>query len=97
MKCQLLFSSKKNVNMSSAELVPREVKHHGHADQQHNHIYSMYWDRQARANSVDPDQMPQNVASDQSLHCLPLIQQFLHVSTVADLERNRVGGGEPHL
>ena len=24
-----------------------------------------YWDRQAWANSVDPDQMPQNVASDQ--------------------------------
>ena len=26
----------------------------------------MYWDRQALANSVDPDQMPQNVASDQA-------------------------------
>ena len=26
-----------------------------------------------QANSVDPDQMPQNVASDQGLHCLPLI------------------------
>ena len=25
------------------------------------------WDRQACANSVDPDQMPQNVASDQDL------------------------------
>ena len=24
------------------------------------------------ANSVDPDQMPQNVASDQGLHCLLL-------------------------
>ena len=29
---------------------------------------------QASANSVDPDQTPQNVASDQHLHCLPLIQ-----------------------
>ena len=27
-----------------------------------------YWDRQAWANSVDPDQMPQNVASDQGPH-----------------------------
>ena len=35
-----------------------------------------YWDRQAWANSVDPDQMPQNVASDQGLHCLPLIQHY---------------------
>ena len=25
----------------------------------------MYWDRQAFANSVDPDQVPQNTASDQ--------------------------------
>ena len=41
------------------------------------HIYSMYLDRQAWANSVDPDEMPQNVASHQGLHCLPLIQQFL--------------------
>ena len=28
------------------------------------------------ANSVDPDQTPQKAASDQGLHCLPLIQQF---------------------
>ena len=27
-----------------------------------------YWDRQALANSVDPDQLPQNAASDQALH-----------------------------
>ena len=37
----------------------------------------MYFDRQAWANSVDPDQMPQNVASDQGLYCLPFIEQFL--------------------
>ena len=30
----------------------------------------------AFANSVDPDQMPQNVASDQGLHFLPYIQQY---------------------
>ena len=34
----------------------------------------------ARANSVDPDQMPQSAASDQGLHCLPLVQQFLDTS-----------------
>ena len=34
-----------------------------------------YWDRQAWANSVDPDQTPQNAASDQGLHFLPFIQQ----------------------
>ena len=28
-----------------------------------------YWDRQAFANSVDPDQIPHNVVSDQVLHC----------------------------
>ena len=33
-----------------------------------------YWDRLVWANSVDPDQTPQNAASDQSLPCLPLIK-----------------------
>ena len=28
------------------------------------------WDRQACANSADPDQTPQIAASDQGLHCL---------------------------
>ena len=32
--------------------------------------------RPDRANSVDPDQTPQNAASDHGLLCLPLIQQF---------------------
>ena len=32
-----------------------------------------YWDC---VNSVDPDQMLQNVASDQGLHCLLYIQQY---------------------
>ena len=39
-----------------------------------------YWDRQAWANSEDPDQNPQNAASDHGLHCLPLFQQFLHIT-----------------
>ena len=37
-------------------------------------IYRMFSDRQARANSVDPDETPQNAASHQGLYCLPLIQ-----------------------
>ena len=37
----------------------------------------MYADRQARDNCVDPDEMPQFVASQQGLHCLPLLQLFL--------------------
>ena len=39
--------------------------------------YSKFWDRQAWPNSVDPDQTPQNAASDQGLHCLPLIQHLV--------------------
>ena len=35
--------------------------------------YPKYLDRYASANSADPDQMPHSVASDQGLHCLPLI------------------------
>ena len=45
----------------------------------------MYSDREALANSVDPEEMPQNVASNQSLHCLPLIQQFLDTTPVSNL------------
>ena len=46
-----------------------------------SHIYSKYLERQAWANSVDPDQMPQNVASDLGLYCLTLIKQFLDTLT----------------
>ena len=42
------------------------------------HIYPKY---RALINSADPDQMLQNMATDQSLHCLPIIQQFIHIST----------------
>ena len=37
-----------------------------------------YWDC---ANSVDPDQMPQNVASDQGLHCLQPISSISDTSS----------------
>ena len=40
-------------------------------------IFYKYLDRQAVADIVDPDETLQNVVSDQGLHCLPLIQQFL--------------------
>ena len=40
------------------------------------HVYLKYWSRQAWANSEDPGQILQNVASGHSLHYLPLIQQF---------------------
>ena len=42
-----------------------------------------YWNRQARGNSVDPDQKPQNAFSDQGLHCLPLIQGPVFQSVVS--------------
>ena len=35
-----------------------------------------YWNRHAFANSVDPDQMLQNGASDQGLHFLLYMQQY---------------------
>ena len=49
-----------------------------------NNLYcSFLWDSdiQACANNVDPDQTPQNAASDQGLHSWPLIRQFLDIST----------------
>ena len=40
------------------------------------YIYPKYWDRQACANSVEPDKTPQKLLSDQGLQWLPLIQHF---------------------
>ena len=40
-------------------------------------IYSKYLNRQAWVNSVDPDKMPQYVASHQGLHWLLIIQHFI--------------------
>ena len=39
--------------------------------------YLSYLDRQAWANSVDPEKTLQNAASHQGLPCLPLIQPLL--------------------
>ena len=41
-----------------------------------------YWDRQAFANSIDPDQTLQNVPSDQGLQYLPYKQQYLQKEAV---------------
>ena len=38
--------------------------------------YFTYSERHVCVNSVDPDQTPQNAASDQGLHCLPPTHQF---------------------
>ena len=45
-----------------------------------NTVYK-YSDRQDWENSADPDEMPHNAASHLGLHCLPLIQQFLVITT----------------
>ena len=41
-------------------------------------FYPKFSYRQAWANSVEPDQTPQNAASDQGLHNLPVIQYILN-------------------
>ena len=42
--------------------------------------YSTFPNRLALANNVDPDQTPQNTASDQCIQCLPLtINNFAHI------------------
>ena len=48
-------------------------------------------DRQAIANSLDPNKTLQNRASDQGLHCLPIIQHFLHSSTGGQTDMFKYG------
>ena len=74
MKCQVLFSLK-NIN----EIVKNIV--YNFAKCLTIITNPEYWDRQAFANSLDPDTTLQIMASDQGLHCLPYIQQYLrHIS-----------------
>ena len=40
------------------------------------YLLDTHSERQTWVNSVDPYQTPQNAASDQGLHSLPLVQQF---------------------
>ena len=56
------------------------------------HYNQKYADWQAWANCVDPDQMLQNAASDQGLHCLPLIHQFLHTPTGSEIDLGQILG-----
>ena len=50
-------------------------------------FYPKNYDRQAWANSVDPDQMPRNAASDKRLYfCVPLSQQILDTSEGSEIE-----------
>ena len=56
-------------------------------------IYPEYSDRQVCANSVDPDQTPQNAASDLVLNCLPFIQKFLDIPKGSKVEMFSFGTG----
>ena len=53
---------------------------------------SINWDRQACANNEDPDQLPQNAASDQGLHCLVLIRHILNISTGSRMDSFQILG-----
>ena len=44
-------------------------------------IYPKLWDKNAQVSRVDSDQMLHIMVSDQVLHCLPLLLQFLDTST----------------
>ena len=50
-------------------------------------VCSKYLDRQARENSVEANQTPQNTQSAQGMHFLPVIQAILNtsVSSKSDL------------
>ena len=54
----------------------------------------MYSDRQACVNSVDPDQAPQNAASDQGLHGLLPVQhsQIKFTDSKTDLCKKKYTG-----
>ena len=83
------------LNLNSSSLLPqydlniyveRDIKHQiTQKTTPHYRIYHIYSDRQAWANSIDPDETPQNAASHLGLHCLPLIQQFLDTTSGSEL------------
>ena len=49
------------------------------------------------ANSVDPDQTPQNAASDQGQHCLHNIQECMQHITIVKLARHHFYWKWTHL
>ena len=75
-------------NKASQKLFPMQkliLKHQVYLKHILYRIYHMYSDRQGWANSIDPDETPQNTASHLGLHCLPLIQQFLDTTSGSEL------------
>ena len=60
-----------------------------------NNVFTLWWqtgrhtDRQAWSNSVEPDQTPHYAASDQGLHCLPLIHCLTQQQSVNGLVQRR--------
>ena len=55
-------------------------------------LSTMYWERKAQPNSVEPDQQPQKAASNQGQNCLPLMQQFLDTSIGSSTDLFNFGG-----
>ena len=51
----------------------------------HHYKHRMYSDRYVWANSIDPDETPQNAAFHQGLHRLSLIQQVLDTTSGSKL------------
>ena len=49
-------------------------------------FYLLYLYQVLRTDNVDPGQMLQNTALDLGLHCSPLIQQFLDISTWSKMD-----------
>ena len=77
---RLFFLHSNYEDMQGSSLIKQLIHSKGSFAEQHYHNNPKYWDRQAWANSVNPDQMLQNRASDQDLYCLPLIQLILDIS-----------------
>ena len=79
--CCILSSCSRNMQHHIHFCSSLQVHGRGQKGQtQYYHNIPKYLDRYAYTNSVDPDQMPQNAASDQGLPCLPYIQlYFRHI------------------
>ena len=72
-----LLRNKKNISSFLTEFLDFRIDYY--------RIYHMYSDRQAWANSLDPDETLRNAVSHLGLHCLPLIQQFLDTTSGSKL------------
>ena len=89
----LIINGLPTVNTSFSVSAPCEKKSLRHSADSESlgpritrfHIYRMFSDKHAWANSVDHDETPHNAASHQGLHCLSLIQHFLDPTTSSKL------------